>query len=500
MTTALATRSSALTVARDSLARVTTLFRDAGMNAGMVGGYSLENPRTSWDRIFQVEPTYTGKAVTELSALQSMAVWACVRIISSAIGKIPLLTYERTDDGKRRAPEHYLWPLLSRTGCANPYQSAYRWKRQMQAWALLWGNAYAEIEISGRGQVTALWPWRPDRVEVWSGSPGNSPEIPKDTPQRDAGLGIMYTYRMNDGTEITLPAHRMFHLRGLEMDGLVGVGPIRAARQSVGLALAAEEYGARFFGNNGRPGGFISTANKLGAEGRKHLRESFEDLHRGLRGAHRVAILEEGLKYTDVGVPPEDMQFLQTRQFQAIDIARLFGVPPHKIAELSRATFSNIEHQSIEFVGDCLGDWMSNWEAELTMSLLSAREAQTIFLEFFPEALLRGDLPSRYAAYNIGRQGGWLSVNDVREKESMNRIEGGDRYMQPMNMEDVATAAAEAEDPEGDDLDTPDDDDTSDATDLVASMAAAMKKLAGKKKKAKKKAKAPAPEAPPAEE
>lgn len=409
------------------------------------GGYSLENPRTSWDRIFETEPGYTGKVVTEQTALQATAVWACVRIISGAIGRVPLLTYQQSRQGKVRAEDHYLWPLFMRA--ANPYTSAYRYRRMMQAWTLLWGNAYSEIQISGRGQVTALWPWRPDRVEV-TDEQGRPPEIPPDPLKRMNGEGLVYTYRMNDGTRVSLPGSRVLHLRGLETDGFMGLSPVRVTRQSIGLGLAAEEYGARYFGNNGRPGGFITTPLKLGSEGRKNLRESYEDLHRGLRGAHRVAILEEGMKYIDVGIPPEDMQFLQTRQFQAIDIARIYGVPPHMIAELSRATFSNIEHQGIEFVKFCLGDWFKNWEEECTMSLLSQREAATTFLEFYPEALLKGDLPSRYAAYAVGRNGGWLSRNDIRQKENENRIKGGDDYLTPLNMQELgAETPAPAADP-----------------------------------------------------
>jgi HK97 family phage portal protein len=457
-----------LVAAQSALARVSALadsFRDADMNNLTAGGYSLENPRTSWDRIFEVEPTFTGKQVTEASALQSAAVWACVRIISSAIGKIPLTTYRQTDDGKERATNHYLWNLLRRA--PNPYMTAFRFKRMMQAWALLWGNAYAEIEISANGRVVGLWPWRPDRVRVCGDVPLT------DAAARDSGMGLFYSYRLNDGTEVTLPGHNILHIRGLETDGVMGLGPIKVARQTVGLDQAAQEYGARFFDNNGRPGGFLTTANKLGSEGRKNLRESFEDLHRGLRGAHRIAILEEGLKYQDVGIPPEDMQFLQTRQFQAIDIARLFGVPPHKIAELSRATFSNIEHQSIEFIQDCLGDWFENWEQEIECSLLSAREASTIFVEFNADYLMRGDILSRYRSYSLGRMGGWLSVNDVREKENMNRIEGGDRYMEPLNMQDVAEAAGGETDPEGNTAGDVDDDqiDQADVTDLARSMA-----------------------------
>ncbi len=384
-------------------------------------GASLENPRTSWDRIFQVEEGYAGKAVTEQGALALTSVWRCVNLIAGSVAKCPLNVYRRLPDiGKDKATDHYLWPLLHREANDQVRLSAFRFRRMMMTWVLLWGNAYAEFEENGRGQITRFWPMRPDRMRI-TGPPDR----------------LIYTYTRPGGTTHSVPAAYMLHLRGLETDGVVGLSPIKVMRQSLGLGLAAEEYGARYFGASGKPGGWIELATKLSPEGKQNLRESFEDLHKGLRGAHRVAIFEEGMKYHEVGIPPEDMQFLQTRQFQGIDVARIFGVPPHKIAELARATFSNIEHQSIEFVMDCLADWFVNWEQELTVTCLSAPEARSVFLEFDRDMMMRGDKVSRYTAYNIGRNGGWLTRNNILDAENMNRTpaeSGGDEYLQPLNM------------------------------------------------------------------
>lgn len=416
------TRGAELFARAGELTTLGTLdYRDANPAADTPQG-SLENPRTPFDAIFDIDRPVAGVSVTNKTALRQMAVWRCVNLIAGAVARAPLNTYRRTPSGKVRATDHYLWPLLRYQ--ANPFMTSYRFKRLMQTWLLLYGNAYAEIEINGRGQVVALWPWRPDRVHLtgWSAE------------------DLAYHYITEEGDQVTLPGPYILHLRGLEMDGIMGLDPISQARQSLGLGAAAEQYGARFFSNNGRPGGFISHPAKLGADAKKNLTEAYESLHRGLRGAHRVAILEEGMKFVDVGIPPENMQFLETRKFQAIDIARLFGVPPHKIAEMDKATFSNIEHQAIEFVTDCLADWCANWEAECSHSLLSQREAADIVIEFNLDALMKGDLASRNRAYATGRQWGWLSVNEIRERENLNSIgPDGDRYMEPLNMQPLGT-------------------------------------------------------------
>lgn len=435
-----------LAVAQQTLARVQGIIQRDSILNDSGGSWSFENPRTSWDRIFEVPETYTGRGVTQYSALQSMAVWACVRVISNNVAMVPFETLTVDGTNLERTPSHYCWRLFQ--NYANPYQTGFRFRRMMQAWLLLWGNAYAEIELNGRGQVVNLWPWRPDRVQVWSESLGNPPEIPSGS-QRDDGTGIFYTYTRNNGQMVTLPSHYVLHLRGLELDGYLGLSPIACGRQSISLDQASLEYGARFFGNNGRPGGFLSMPTKLSPDGRKNLRESFEDLHRGLRGAHRIGLLEEGMKYTDVGVPPEDMQFLQTRQFQAIDIARLFGVPPHKIAELARATFSNIEHQSIEFVSDCLKPWFRAWESEGEVQLLADRELGTTILRHDPSQLLVGDAKSQMEALSSGVTGGIYSPNEARGKLGMNAYDGGDTFRQQMQMVPSGGETDPATDPDG---------------------------------------------------
>ena len=408
-------------------------FRATGMDISPsnAGGISLENPRNSLARVFDIQSTYTGKAVTESSALTIAAVWACVRIISGTIAKTPLNTFRRTPDGKQLAPGHYLFNLLRNS--ANERMTAFRFQRLMMAWVLLWGNAYAEMEINGRGQITALWPMRPDRMRIIQAEDGTLTYI-----YQPVGVGLQ--------TRV-IDSHYMFHLRGLELDGVVGLSPIQQARQSIGLAMAAEEYGARFFGNNGRPGMVLQHPGVLSDKAQKNLLESWNSIHQGLQGAHRVGVLEEGMELKEVGIPPEDAQFLQTRRFQAVDIARIFGVPPHKIAELDKATFSNIENQSIEFVQDSMEDWFGNWEAEIPHSMLSAREASTIFAQFDRRILLRGDFASRSAGLATLRQNGFINGDEGREDLGFNPIPDGSgkKYVIQLNMQDLDKVGEEPE-------------------------------------------------------
>ncbi len=446
--------------------RGTIEARDS-MDPSQSAGASLENPRNSWDRVFDVEPTYTGKPVTEVTALRLTAVWRCVSLIAGAVARTSFLPFTRVEDvGKVKATTHYLWRLFTYEANSQLNLTAYRFRRMMQTWVLLWGNAYAEIEIDGRGRVVGLWPMRPDRMQF----------------DLIGGLPY-YTYTKDSGERVSLPKDKVLHIRGLELDGWKGKSPIAAARQSIGLGLAAEEYGARYFGNSGKPGGWIEHPGKLNDTSRKNLRESIEDIHRGLRGAHRIGIFEEGMKYHDVGLPPEDMQFLQTRQFQGIDVARLYGVPPHKIAELSRATFSNIEEQGIDFVNDCLSDWFVNWEQECTCSLLSAREADTTLLMFMRSELMRGDSLKRAQAHSLYRNMGAESANDIRDDLDKNRIpadDGGDLYLLAMNMAPLGTAIDDDPTNEDDPGAGPDgdDDQTEDDSEQTPAPAAAKKKKA----------------------
>lgn len=377
---------------------------------------TLSNPSQWFLNMFGGAQTHTGVRVTELSAMQSTAVAACVRVLSESVASLPLLTYQRLPEGgKQRAPNQPLYTLLHDIG--NPEMSAFTLRETMQLHLSLWGNAYAEKEIDGGGRVRALWPLRPDRVQVWRD---------KETKQ------IKYTITI-DGEQRTLPKWRVFHIPGLGFDGLVGLSPIGMAREAIGLSLATEEFGSRFFGNGTHFGGFLEHPNKLSEQAYDRLKRSIDDKS-GLTEAHRLKILEEGMTFKQIGIPPEDAQFLETRKYQLNEIARIYRIPPHMIGDLDRATFSNVEQQSIDFVVHSLRPWLVRWEQAGNMQLLSKDSRKIYFIEHLIDGLLRGDQKSRYDAYAVGRQNGWLSANDVREMENMNPIDGGDEYSMNGNM------------------------------------------------------------------
>ncbi len=361
-----------------------------------------------------------GVSVTEQSSLKSTAVWACVRLLSETVASLPLPVYRRQSPrGKDRAIDHPLYTLLH--DAPNPEMTSYTFREMLQAHLVTWGNCYAEIDYGadgyGTGYPKALWPLLPSQMQV----------------ERVKGQ-IVYEYTLPDGKQMTIPNYRVLHIPGLGYNGLVGYSPIRMAKEAIGLSLATEEFGARFFGNGSSFGGFLEHPAKLSDEAQKRLLKSFEEKHQGLSNAHRLAILEEGMKYHSSGIPPEDAQFLETRQFQVSEIARFFHIPPHMIGDLSKATFSNIEHQTIEFVVYTLRPWLVRWEQVLNRKLLTESERKQFFIEFLVDGLLRGDSLSRGAFYKEMFMMGSMSPNDIREKENMNPIEGGDNYFIPLNM------------------------------------------------------------------
>lgn len=364
----------------------------------------------------------TGVNVTETSALRVTAVYACVRVLAETVATLPLVVYRRQKPrGKLRDPSHPLYTVLHDQ--ANTEMTAMQLRETMMAHVLLWGNAYASIERDGAGNVVGLWPLLPDRTYV----------------VRDDKTGkLVYITTLPNGEQVLLPWDQVLHIPGLSYNGIVGYSPIQCAREAIGLALAAEEFGARFFGNGARPGGVLEHPATLSDEAYKRLRSSWESMHRGLNNAQRLAILEEGMQYKPLTIPPEDAQFLETRKFQVTEICRLFRVPPHLVGDLERATFSNIEHQSIEFVVHTIRPWLVRWEQAINMKLLTPLERRRFFVEHIVDGLLRGDIASRYNAYAIARQNGWMSANDIRELENMNPIPGGDVYLVPLNMQDAA--------------------------------------------------------------
>jgi HK97 family phage portal protein len=370
--------------------------------------------------------SFSGKAVNEESSVSYSAVFACTNVIAETIASLPLHLYKESGNkGREKAKGKELYNLLYHL--PNPDMTSFSFRYAMQLCVLLWGNAYAFIDWDyNKGEPKALYPYHPSKVE----------------PRRDKASGkIVYDVDLGNGKKVTLSKYQVLHIMGFSFDGLKGISTISLAREAVGLGLAAEEYGSRFFSNGAKPLGVLEHPGELGEEALDHLRGSWDELHKGLHNSHKVAILEEGMTYKQIGIPPEDAQFLETRKFQLEEIARFYRVPLHLVGNLDRATFSNIEHQDLAFTKHTIRPWLVRWEQSLDWKLLTSEERKKYYAEHNADALLRGDLKSRYDAYAIGRQNGWLNGNDVREKENMETIDGLDEYLVNGNMISVQTAA-----------------------------------------------------------
>ncbi|MFK7695396.1 phage portal protein [Paenibacillus sp. HJGM_3] len=380
---------------------------------------------SGWD-VFGSAPVSAGVSVTEQNASELTAVGAAIRILSESIASLPLPVYKRTKDGGReRAPDHPLYTILH--DAPNPLMTAMTFRELMMSHVLTWGNAYAEIEWDEAGKVRALWPLEPDKTE------------PKfDRVKRE----LVYVTQIG-ADKVTLPAYRVFHLSGLGTDGIKGKSPIQQHREAIGLAKATEKYGATYFGNGARPSGVLETDQVLkDQDAVTRLRTNWSEVYGGAANAHKVAVLEGGLKYKPISLPPEDSQFLQTRKFQLSEIARIFRIPPHLLGDLEKATFSNIEQQSLEFVVHTLRSWLVRWEQAISSRLLTPSERKKYFAEHNVDGLLRGDIKSRYEAYQIARQNGWMSANVIAKLENLPLIpkeEGGDAYLVNSAMMPIST-------------------------------------------------------------
>ncbi len=415
----------------------------------------------------------SSKTVTERSAMQMTAVYSCIRILAEAVAGLPLNLYRYTEDGgKEKAIDHPLYLLLHDE--PNPEMSSFVFRETLMTHLLLWGNAYAQIIRNGKGEVIALYPLMPNKMSV----------------DRDSQGQLYYTYqrgtdeaiRDKNQTAILRPSD-VLHIPGLGFDGLVGYSPIAMAKNAIGMAIACEEYGAKFFANGAAPGGVLEHPGTI--KDPQRVRESWQSTFGGSGNANKIAVLEEGMKYAPIGISPEQAQFLETRKFQINEIARIFRVPPHMVGDLEKSSFSNIEQQSLEFVKYTLNPWVVRWEQSLTRALFTQAEKVRYFVKFNLEGLLRGDYESRMNGYATARQNGWMSANDIRELENLDRIpteEGGDLYLINGNMlplhqagafanttttgdeEDSDEKILELEDPEGD---QPGDDGADGGTDAV---------------------------------
>ena len=388
--------------------------RDGPKNATSGSAYS-----------FFMGSSAAGKSVNERSAMQMTAVYACVRILSESIAGLPLHMYRYEDDGsKTKAVEHPLYHLLHDE--PNPEMTSFIFRETLMSHLLLWGNAYAQIIRNGKGDIIALYPLMPNRMKV----------------ERDAKGQLYYEYQtMKEdaptmkGAVYQLDPSEVLHVPGLGFDGLVGYSPIAMAKNAIGLAIAAEEYGSKFYANGAAPSGVLEHPNVLKDPAK--VRDSWNAAFGGSSNAHRVAVLEEGMKYTPISISPNEAQFLETRKFQINEIARIFRVPPHMVGDLEKSSFSNIEQQSLEFVKYTLNPWVCRWEQALQRALLDDDEKGKYFFRFNVEGLLRGDYQSRMQGYATARQNGWMSANDIRELENIDRIPvelGGDLYLVNGNM------------------------------------------------------------------
>jgi HK97 family phage portal protein len=344
--------------------------------------------------------------VTTLTALQISAVFGCHRILSGDIARTPIITYRRTADGREVAPNHYLNRILTRS--ANRYMSARRFKALMQNWVLAEGNAYANLEISPRGQVVALWPWHPQRVTV------------KAAPGWD---GLVYEYRLPNGDKIQQPWTNMLHLRGLEVDGVMGLNPIQSCRRTFDLALSQDEYSVSFYKNGARPGGIL--AGPFPGGDKEKIRKEWNETFGGVGNANRTAVFQTGTEWKPIAaVSQADAEFIGTRKMGIADFSRIYGVPLHKLAELDKATFSNIEEQGLEYESSSFGDWANNWESEIMFSCLSDRESDSIFVEFDREEMRRGRLTEMATAYGTLVNSGLMDRDEGRGKLHLNKRGG----------------------------------------------------------------------------
>ena len=389
-------------------------------------------PSSSYSAFFG--STSSGKNVNERTAMRVTAVYSCVRILSEAIASLPLHLYKQIDKGgKEKAINHPLYKLLHDE--PNPEMTSFVFRETLMSHLLLWGNAYAQIIRNGKGQIVALYPLMPNRMSV----------------DRDPNGKIYYKYSVNESDnrglknigQIYLKKEDVFHIPALGFDGLVGYSPIAMAKNAIGMALATEEYGAKFFANGASPSGVLEHPGNIKDPDR--LRESWNTLFQGSGNSHKIAVLEEGLKYQPIGISPNEAQFLETRKFQIDEIARIFRVPPHMVGDLDKSSFSNIEQQSLEFVKYTLDPWVTRWEQAIHRSLLLESEKKEYFAKFNVDGLLRGDYQSRMNGYSVGIQNGFLSPNDIRSLENMDLIPdnlGGNLYLVNGSMQKLSDAGS----------------------------------------------------------
>lgn len=383
--------------------------------------FSPENPKTSLDRpaswltqLFSSSQS-AGVTVTSETAVSSSTVYACVRLLSETFASLPLVLYRQDGKKKEKATDHPLYWLLHTE--PNKMMSSFKWRESEYAKLLLWGNSYSEIVLNQADKIMALLPLNPRNVTPFT-------------------LDNEKYYRVNLSIgETVVPNAKILHIAGFGFSGILGLNPVETNKSSIGLSLAAEKFSSNLFRNGVRPSGILEHPLKLSTSAINNLKESFEERYSGVDNSNKPMVLEEGMKWTQLGLSPGDAQILETRKFQISDIARIFNVPPHMIGDLERSTNNNIEQQSLEFVTYSLRSGLVRWESELNRLLIPEKDRQNYYFKFISDALLRGDTKTRFESYNLGRNMGLYSTNEIREKEDMNPVEhGDDDYILPLNV------------------------------------------------------------------
>ena len=348
-----------------------------------------------------------GKSVTPRNAIQVSVVYACVRVIAETIASLPFGVFQDTKEGSVKAREHPLYRIIHDE--PNSEMTSFIWREAMLTHLLLWGNSYSQIIRSGRGKIIGLYPLLPDHMEV----------------DRDEKSGqLTYTYSTTKGDTVRLRPEDVLHIPGLGFDGIMGYSPIAVEKNAIGLGIAAEEYGSKFFSNGATPSGILTHPNTV--KNPKALREAWMEAYGGSSNSNRVAILEEGMTFTRISMPNNEAQFLETRKFQVSEICRIYRVPPHMIGDLDRATFSNIENQSISFAVHTIRPWLVRIEQAMNRALFPEKEKGIFYVRFNMDGLMRGDYKSRMEGYAVAITNGIMSVNDVRKLEDLDPLDEDD--------------------------------------------------------------------------
>ena len=374
----------------------------------------------AWDNEGGISGSAAGIRITPETSLKSTVVLACARVLAESVAGLPLHLYRRTEGGREIAREQPLYKVIHQQ--PNNWQTSFEWREQSMLHVCLWGNAYSEIRSGAAGAVTELIPLHPSRMTV----------------ERLENGRLRYKYREPNGTETVYTQDQILHIRWMSGDGVTGMIPVDLAKDAVALARACELHGASYFGNGAMPGVVLETDQQLDQAAASTLRDNWERMHRGARKSHRTAVLMGGLKAHELTGTNQESQFLEARRFQVEEVCRLFRCPPHLVGDLTRSSFSNIEQQSIDFVQHTLLPWLRRFESAFTRDLIV--DDSTFFAEFDTRGLLRGDASARASYYSTLWNLGVLSINEIRDAENMNDIEGGDNRFVQLNMQTVEQA------------------------------------------------------------